>query len=390
MDHTCLSWGMPKSDSSNSQLLLATGGLAGAVKFWQGFATDFQRETDAEPAPFCLLNEVVPDVPAPVVMLSLTVSVQPYKIIVAIGKGSGSFEVHTLDIKAKSLKIISSIHAHNCADNSVRGWIIRKGLLREVPVPASILGTRIKARTDVRAFDPHTLNPMYQARIMKAAVEFFWIGGQQLGLTSNPQLKLDDNILSGFPEDLVQWGSNILWSLNRFGCVDHRLVVWDIIAASVAFQRCAPKFIEHVLSIWMSSLFDCPWDLSSKHLLPESSRSFSNISSRLLHLLNIVCRLLISPRVEDVNSTESFTIENEELWMELLLRSERELRARLVGFSFSTILHLNLTQVQTCNKNISGIRLESSKCLNGPALSVIKFIIDWMNSLQKSKRFLIG
>ncbi|KAL9253911.1 hypothetical protein AKJ16_DCAP07992, partial [Drosera capensis] len=90
----------------------------------------------------------------------------------------------------------------------------------------------------------------------------------------------------------------------------------------------------------MSSLFDCPWDLSSKRLLPEPSRSLSNISSRKSHLLNIVCKLLISPRVEDVNSTESYTIENEELWMELLLRSERELRAKLVGFSFSTILHL--------------------------------------------------
>ncbi|KAL9259965.1 hypothetical protein AKJ16_DCAP21611 [Drosera capensis] len=399
---TCLSWGMLKSESSNPQLLLATGGPAGTVKIWRGFATDFLRGAEAEPAPFCLLNEVVRDVPDPVVVLSLMVSVQPYKIVVAIGKGSGSFEVHTLDIKAKSLKIISSIHAHNCAmtgfawsfdgrllfscsqDNSVRGWIIRKGALCEVSVPANILGTRLKARTDVfmfsslialqtyhrkfilwalptvydtcngmavspgnlviavvRGFDPHALNPMYQARIMKASLEFFWIGGQQLSLTSNVQLKLDDNILSGFPEeDLVHWGSNILWSLNRFECVDHHLVVWDIIAASVAFQRCAPKFTEHVLSIWMSSLFDCPWDLSSKRLLPESSRSFSNISSRQLHLLSIVCRLLISPRVEDVNFTESYTIENEELWMELLLRSERELRARLVGFSFSTILHL--------------------------------------------------
>ncbi|KAL9253912.1 hypothetical protein AKJ16_DCAP07993 [Drosera capensis] len=88
----------------------------------------------------------------------------------------------------------------------------------------------------MRAFDPHALNSMYQARIMKAAVEFFWIGGQQLGLTSNAQWKFVDNTLSGFPEeDLVQWGSNILWSLNRFGCVDHHLVVWDIIDASVAF-----------------------------------------------------------------------------------------------------------------------------------------------------------
>ncbi|GAB2238892.1 hypothetical protein Droror1_Dr00024805 [Drosera rotundifolia] len=360
---TTLSWGMLEPNSLNPQLLLATGGASGIVKIWWGFATDFLRPTEAGPVPFCFLDEVVPDVPTPVVVLSLMVSVQPYKIVVAIGKGSGSFEVHMLDIKAKSLKIISSIHAHNCVDNSVRGWIIRKGLLCEVPVPANILGARIKARPDlptvydtcngmavspgnlviavVRAFDPHALNPMYQARIMKAAVEFFWIGGQQLGLTSNVQLKLDDNILSGFPEeDLVQWGSNILWSLNRLEWVDHHLVVWDVIAASVAFQRCAPKFIEHVLSRWISSLFDCPWDLSSQCLLRESSRSFSNISSRKLHLLNVLCRHLISPRVEDVNSKESHTIENEELWMELLLRSEKELRARLVGFSLSTILHL--------------------------------------------------
>ncbi|GAB2293916.1 hypothetical protein Dimus_028129 [Dionaea muscipula] len=370
---TALTWGIVDSDASNPRLLLATGSADGSVKIWVGFATDVLGSKEADAAPFCLLNEVIQVEPSPVVVLSLMVTAQSvHKILLGVGKGSGTFEVYTINLGAMSLKKVVTCHAHNCTmtgfawcfdgrlvyscsqDNSVRGWIIHKGSLCEVPIPPNSLGRRIPAPTDlpivydtcngvavspgnlvigvVRGFDPHALNPMYQARTIKAAVEFFWIGGQQLDIiSSSTQLKkLDGDILS---EELVPWGSNILRSLKRFQCPDKHLVVWDIMAASLAIQQCAPKFIEHILSRWVVSF---PSNLlsSSKCL---SSTSFSNVASRQLHLLNIVCRQIILPRASAGADHE------EKLWMELLLSSERELRQRLVGFHFAALVRLKAT-----------------------------------------------
>ncbi|GJV01635.1 hypothetical protein Tco_1335204 [Tanacetum coccineum] len=63
----------------------------------------------------------------------------------------------------------------------------------------------------VRSFDIHLLNSIYLARTQKAVVEFFWIGGQKL----QKDQEFDYENFPGFPNfNLVNWGHNILWSLN--------------------------------------------------------------------------------------------------------------------------------------------------------------------------------
>ncbi|GMH29658.1 hypothetical protein Nepgr_031501 [Nepenthes gracilis] len=173
---------------------------------------------------------------------------------------------------------------------------------------------------------------MYQARSLRAAIEFFWIGGQQLNIPLYVDLKLNNELLSGFSEEeLLPWGINILWSLNQFERCDKHLVVWDVMAASMAFKQFAPRFIYHILSWWLPNLLN----ISS-----DGSRSLSNVASRKLHLINIICRrvFLSGTEVDKPDEPKSESSEEEKLWMQLLMRNERELRERLVGFSLSSAL----------------------------------------------------
>ncbi|GAB4826114.1 hypothetical protein Ancab_008984 [Ancistrocladus abbreviatus] len=385
---TSLSWGTLNSDATNPQLLLATGSSDGSVKIWLGSGIHLQISSEANPAPFSLLTEVLPADPVPVSALSLNVPLHStHNILLAIGKGSGSFEVCTYNPVRKQLKKVGSYDVHDYAvtglawafdgyclyscsqDNSLHGWVFHKGSLSEAPIPLNILGIRIRNSADlpsvydscfgvavspgnlavavVRSLDRDMLHPMYQARTQRAAVEFFWIGGQQLNILSNIQLDLDAEVLSGFPEkELVAWGSNILWSLNQYERQDKHLVAWDIMAALLAFRQRATKFIDHILSRWLSIMFGGHLGLSSGSILSDASRSLSNIASRQLHLLNIFCRRVILSEfkadkvgVNEPNSVESCDTKKE-LWMKLLQRSERELRERLVGFSLSATLCL--------------------------------------------------
>jgi hypothetical protein len=188
-------------------------------------------------------------------------------------------------------------------------------------------------------------------RAQKAVVEFYWIGGQQLDLLSNASLPFNVKEFPGFPEkELTSWESNILWSLKQYEHLDKPLVVWDIIAALLAFKQTASKFVEHIMLKWLSfSFMGSDVDLSAEKVLLHASRSLSKINSCHLHLLNIFCRrvMLSDLKADQINSKLQNLgglcgAEGEQLttWMELLFSSERELRERLLGFSFSAFKNL--------------------------------------------------
>ena len=188
-------------------------------------------------------------------------------------------------------------------------------------------------------------------RAQKAVVEFFWIGGQQQDLLSKASPLVDVVEFPAFPEkELAYWESNILWSLKQYEHLDKPLVLWDIIAALLAFKQTTSKFVEHVLLKWLlSSYIGYNVDLSAEKILPLVSIRLSKINSRKLHLLNIICRrvMLSELKADQVNSEVqnlevSHGAEGEQvtMWTELLRCSERELRERLVGFGFSAFLSL--------------------------------------------------
>lgn len=183
-------------------------------------------------------------------------------------------------------------------------------------------------------------------RTQKAIVEFFWIGGQQVHVLSDNSSDLDTEAIPGSSEkELVDWESNILWSLKQYETQDKPLVVWDIITALLAFRRSKPEYVEHILIKWLSISY-VGSDLNpSENVLLYASRIFSKVTSRQLHLLNIICRrvILSEMKADEINSKllnlEGVNdAEEEQLtpWINLLLNSERELRERLVGFTFSS------------------------------------------------------
>lgn len=186
-------------------------------------------------------------------------------------------------------------------------------------------------------------------RAQKAAIEFFWIGGQQVDVLSKTFP------LEGFADfsqkELSCWVSNISWSLKQYEDIDKPLVVWDIIAALLAFNRSIPNYVDCILVKWLSSLcLGSPADLSTKKVLSHVSKNVSKISTRLLHLVNIICRCVILSdlKADEINGKmlnleEIYGSAEEKFitWMELLLNSEKELRERLVAFSFSAFITLS-------------------------------------------------
>ncbi|XWS50267.1 hypothetical protein CRYUN_Cryun12cG0073700 [Craigia yunnanensis] len=384
---TTISWAFLASDSSNPQVLLATGSSDGSVRIWIGHGKELLKSSEVNNAPVYLLKEIINIYAVPVSVLSLMPTQSLNKILLAVGKGSGAFEVWIGDISVKKFNRAGSYDAHDqvvtglawafdgcflysCSqDNFVRSWSFRGSSLTEVPIPSSSPGLR--SFTDlpdvfisclglvvspsnlavamVRSFDVNQLDQMYEARLQKAAVEFFWIGGQQKDILSNTSLGFDIEAFPGFSEkELVYWESNILWSLKQYGYWDKPLVVWDIIAALLAFKRSAPHYVDHVLVKWLSKSFvDLHVEHSIEKVLPHVRKSFSEAASRQLHLLNIICRRIILSelKADEINSNllnfggldeANFAQDKQlNLWMELLSSSERELRERLVGFSFS-------------------------------------------------------
>lgn len=386
---TAISWALLSVDALNPLVLLVTGSSDGSVKIWRGYCEELIESYELREAPFCLLKEVITDDSVPVSVLSVIVPVQSlHKMQLAIGKGSGSFDVWIYDISTTKFDKVGSYDAHehvvtglvwafdgsclySCSqDNSVRSWILCGDALCEVPIPPNT--PRLNSSSDLpnvsdscfglavssgnlvlavaRSLDVAFLNPMYQARTQKAAVEFFWIGGQQLDISAEIYPDYNTEAFSGFPEEeLFNWESNLLWSLKQLEHPDKPLVVWDIIASLSAFKQSAPKYVEHILIEWLATSYvGSHISLSTEEILARTSKIFRNISSRQLHLLNIVCTRVVSSEPKDKINLKQKNVKGlygaEEdqltLWMELLMNTERELRERLVGFSFSTVLSL--------------------------------------------------
>ena len=166
----------------------------------------------------------------------------------------------------------------------------------------------------VHCFDVEKLNRMYEGRVLRAAIEYHWIGGLHVDICLNRPVPFYTEELSGLAEkDLTNWGSNIIWSLNQYQCLDRPLVLLDIILALLDFKV---------------------------------SSSLSGVPSRMLHLLNIICRRVMLAQLDadeitrissEVQNTKGECCSMDEQvtkWIAILGSSERELRERLVGFSF--------------------------------------------------------
>ena len=189
------------------------------------------------------------------------------------------------------------------------------------------------------------------ARILRAAIEYYWIGGQQVDLLpKSPSFNGEE--YPCFPEkELTYWGANIIWSLKQYQCPEKSLVLWDIIAALLAFKKHNLQYVEHILTKWLSvSFLGSYMDLPLDKVLSLVSSSLFDIPSRLLHLLNIICRrvMLAELDADQINGLNNKLQNWEGLcpatenhltkWIEILLNSERELRERLVSFSFSALI----------------------------------------------------
>lgn len=194
--------------------------------------------------------------------------------------------------------------------------------------------------------------PSNMGRILRAAIEYFWIGGQQMNVLSTTPFSFEAEEFLGFPnKELTYWESNIIGSLKQYHCLDKPLVLWDIIAALLAFKEHNSIYVEHILIKWLSmSFLGSNMDLPAEIFLPRISSNLLDIPSRLLHLLNIICRRVMlaeldADQINRINnkvpiSGESNICSEKQItkWVELLHSSERELRERLVSFSFSAFL----------------------------------------------------
>ncbi|KAL8049351.1 hypothetical protein ABFX02_06G016100 [Erythranthe guttata] len=384
---TAISWALYEPNISKPQFVLATGSSDGRVKIWLENGEKLLNSSEVIYDSFSLLKEVMTVDSATISVLSLTVpSHSPGKLLLAIGKGSGSFEVWMLEMATRKFEKNGCYDAHDrivtglawafdgrclysCSqDNSMKSWILVGNSLSEVPMPSTSPGLKYSpdapyvfdscfglavspgnlAIAMARKFDADLLHPMYQARTHKAAVEFLWIGGQQLGISSTSP-DINSEYFPGFPEkELFCWETNILWSLNQYENLNRLLNIWDIVAALLAFKQSAPEYVGHVLLKWLKSYLRSQFDISIT-LLSDIFEFLPKLSSRQLHLINIISRhvmlkdykaAIMSSKEPDLEGLSGAEEEQVTLWTELFLGSENELLERLVGISFSAILGL--------------------------------------------------
>ncbi|XP_057428156.1 uncharacterized protein LOC130721379 isoform X2 [Lotus japonicus] len=386
---TSISWSLFGFDSSNPQIILVSGSTDGSVKVWMGDNDKLLESSGVHEASFFLLKEVITVNAVPVSVLSVTVHVQySSKMLLAIGKGSGSFEIWLCDISTREFDKLGSYDAHDCIitglawafggrflyscsqDNLLHSWILHESRLDEVSILSdfprsndsicpsrdafnSCFGVAVShgnlVIATVNCFDVEKLNRMYEGRILRAAIEYFWIGGLHVDVWLKPPFSCYIEKYSSFPEkELTYWGANIIWSLNQYQCLDKPLVLWDIIAALLGLKDNKSKYVENLLINWLSlSFLGYHMDLLPENVLSCVSSSLPNVPSRLLHLLNIICRRVVlaeldADQITGINSKirnlEGACPDTEKkitMWIEILLRSERELRERLVGLTFS-------------------------------------------------------
>ncbi|XP_075481519.1 uncharacterized protein LOC142522215 isoform X2 [Primulina tabacum] len=390
---TSICWALYGSEISKPQLLLATGSSNGRVKIWRVNIKELLKSSETVHASFSLLREVITVDSAPVSILSFTAPLQtPLNLFLAIGKGSGSFEVWTMNMTNHEFEIIGCYSAHDhivtglawafdglclysCSqDNSMKAWNLVGKALREIHIPSNTPDSRFSLQVPyvydscfglavshgslaiavARRFDSDLLNPMYQERTQKAAIEFLWIGGQQLDTSSNICFDIDFGSFPGFPEvELIWWEKNILWSLSLCGSFSGLLNIWDIVAALVSFKQSIPNYVEHILQKWLTSYFGSNFCICTT-FLSTAFKILPTLSTRKLHLINVIIRHVVlkndevseSRKHQDLERFSSAIEEQTNVWKELQLCCENELRRRLVGLYFSAILDL-LSDVPT-------------------------------------------
>lgn len=377
---SAITWEVPYAGSSKSSLTLATGCSDGSVKIWSGNIEGLNQCTDAGEVPFALVAEVDTHSSAPVSSISLALPAwSPYEVNLAIGRVSGSIETWIWNKCSYKIENANACHVHDqvvtdlswgmdgcclysCSqDNSVRCWISRDNHLEEIPVHSNF--PELKESTDlsevsdrcfgltlapgeqmlavVRSLDLNLLNQMYQVRTQKAVVEFIWVGGQFVGIPLDRRIDIcspQSAILSS--DNFLWWGSNILWSLKRYENVKNGLVLWDVVAALQGFKKFAPAFLETLLHIWASSIFrDDPQCVAINASSGQWHDMMPYVSLRKLHLLNIICRkVMLGNHAQYGPGAENGNDATAEFWNTLLIRSEREVRERLVGFTFAAVL----------------------------------------------------
>ncbi|CAL1386999.1 unnamed protein product [Linum trigynum] len=320
--------------NSDPQVVMVTGSTDGSVKLWVGNVEELSKLSKASKVgPFVLVKEVVHENIVPISVLSVVLPAQPVdKMLIAVGKGSGSFEIWTCDTSNFKLDKAGCHDAHvyavtglcwssdglslySCGqDNYLRSWILRGECLSEVPILSNFPG-----QTGSHEVPDALLSC--------------------LGVVASPGNLMVAMGSKGY------WESNILLSLKQYEDPYKPLVVWDILTALLIFKDSVPKYVDYLLGRWLSTTF-----LDGQHsdylplgeVLTLSSKSFSEVPSRLLHLLNIMTRRIIlsEMKAEELNSsvttdTASVRHETVELGLQTLLGSERELRERLVGLSFA-------------------------------------------------------
>ncbi|XP_017243119.1 uncharacterized protein LOC108215228 isoform X1 [Daucus carota subsp. sativus] len=391
---TTMNWAVSVSDASNHQLLLATGSSDGSVKIWHCYSAELLKPSKTSSASFSLFHELISVDSVPVSTLSLTVPIaSAEKILLAVGKGSGALEVWKCDISTRKFHKVGSddLHGHvvtgiawafdgNCLyscnqDDSFHCWTLNGDSLCKVTLPSNTPG--VESSTDVpnafdscfglalspgnlvvavaRRFDAGLLDPMYQLRSQKAAVEFFWTGGQQLDKLLKKCSDFDGEAFSGFStRELINWDFNIMCSLSQHEHLNKPVVIWDVVAALLAFKQFAPIYVDHILAKWLRSYVGS--NLENAPLQKVVSKYLSNITTRRLHFLNIIIRrvILADMKADKVNEeNQSFVAEPGKgqmgLWLKLLKSSEKELRERLIYCSFSIVINL----VSQSSENVS-------------------------------------
>ncbi|KAL0317929.1 UNVERIFIED_CONTAM: hypothetical protein Sangu_2207200 [Sesamum angustifolium] len=319
---TAINWALYESDVSKPHLVLATGSSDGRVKIWRVNVEELLMSSEVIHNSFSLLKEVMVADSATISVLSLIVPTQtPWKLLLAIGKGSGSIEVWILDMSTSKFEKVGCCNAHQRIDNSMKSWILVGNSLCEVPNPSHSPGLKssqmflmcltlalawrypleiwqlpwyhIESLSLARKYDVDLLNPMYQGRTHRAAVEFLWIGGQQLDMSSGACPDIDNESFPGIPEKvLIWWECNMLWSLSQYENPSRLLNIWDIVAALLAFKQSAPEYVEHILLKWLTSYFGSQFGNSST-LLSEAFEFLPKLSSRQLNLINIISRNVV-------------------------------------------------------------------------------------------------
>ncbi|XP_011649660.1 uncharacterized protein LOC101210970 isoform X2 [Cucumis sativus] len=383
----CISWMLFDSDSSSPKVLVATGSADGSVKIWQCYCEELLASSDSNFASFSLLKEVISGEGVPTVLSLNMPKLSEHKLFLAIGRGSGSLEIRIFNLSSSEFDniLLSDAHCHvvtgvawavdgrylfTCSeDNTLRGWSLDESSLHEVPISSRIpeLGGSIDLPDTfrscfgiamspgnlvgavVRNFDLDSLDKMYQARTQKAAVQFFWIGGEEIEVMPNSSYFYTENVSNMSKKEFVRWESSILWSLNQFKNLNKPMVVWEVVAALLAFRHSIPEYVDHILLKWLATSY-LHWnnELSATKILSHVSKNVSTFSTRQLHLLNIICRrVVLSESIQDqVNdnlqnldllSLEGLDDSENEMHIlckKLLLSSERELRQRLIGLCF--------------------------------------------------------